>query len=79
MPLKKKIYLFIAFFSIISSITALGYKLITHADMSYISILGGMGCGILLLYFIYSPQIEERKEEQRKEDQKIKRKNKKKK
>ncbi|WP_101772893.1 hypothetical protein [Peptostreptococcus faecalis] len=50
----RKIIMFIALFSIISSASALIYKVIYNTDLSWLAILGGLACGFILTFLIKS-------------------------
>lgn len=48
----RKLMLFIAFFSIISAMGALGYKMIYNVNMPWFVIIGGILSGFILTYLV---------------------------
>ncbi len=50
----RRIILFIALFSVFSSVSALIYKLLTKVDVPTYPIIGGFACGFVLTYLVRS-------------------------
>lgn len=50
----RNILLFVALFSVFSSVSGLIYKFILHADVPMFPIAGGLICGFVLTYLVTS-------------------------